>query len=314
MLWIGTRGGGLNRFDPQSGQFTPYQHNPDDPDGLSNDYVWAIHEDPTDTNALWVGTNNGGLNKLNRATGQFEHYTSKNAGLPNDIVYGILRDEQGYLWLSTNRGLAKFNPQTEQVKTNYDAQDGLQSLEFQASVYHQGQKRGDLYFGGINGFNVFDPKDIQSNLHAPPIQLTNFEIVSEGETEPTQLSIPEDGETVYLDSTDRIVTFEFAALDYTNPAKNQYEYKLDGFDNDWIGKKQSATYTNLDSCRYSFANIDNCEYTFWVKGSNSDGQFSNETAVSLTVERSFWAKGSTRVLFIIIIIIATYGASRTRGR
>ncbi|MDM8532060.1 two-component regulator propeller domain-containing protein [Anaerolineales bacterium HSG25] len=255
LLWIGTRGGGLNRFDLQTGVFTPYRHDPDNPDSLSNDVVWAIHEDPTDTNALWVGTNNGGLNKLNRATSQFKHYTSKNTGLPNDIVYGILQDEEGYLWLSTNRGLAKFNPQTEQVETNYDAQDGLQGLEFQASAYHQGQKSGNLYFGGINGFNVFDTINIKPNLHAPPVQLTNFEIVSEGETGTKQLSIPEDGETVYLDSTDRIVTFEFAVLDYTNPAKNQYQYKLDGFDNDWIeaGNQHSVTYTNLDSCGYSWA-------------------------------------------------------------
>ncbi|MDM8532064.1 two-component regulator propeller domain-containing protein [Anaerolineales bacterium HSG25] len=299
LLWIGTRGGGLNRFDLQTGVFTPYRHDPDNPDSLSNDVVWAIHEDPTDTNSLWVGTNNGGLNKLNRATGQFEQYTIRNASLPNNIVYGILQDEQGFLWLSTNRGLAQFNPQTQQVVKNYDAQDGLQSLEFQASSYHQGQESGDLYFGGINGFNVFNPKDIQSNLHAPPIQLTNFEIVTEGETEPTQLSIPEDGETVYLDSTDRIITFEFAALDYTNPAKNQYQHKLDGFDNDWIdiGNKQSATYTNLDSCRYSFANIDNCEYTFRVRESNNDEQWSdNKAFVTMNVIRPWWWKGSILIL------------------
>lgn len=186
-LWIGTQGGGLNKFDRQSGQFVRYQHDKQNPTSLSHNEVSAIYEDKTGT--LWVGTYGGGLNKFDRVTERFYAYREKD-GLANDAIYGILEDEQGYLWLSSNHGLSKFNPATETFK-HYDVLDGLQSNEFNAA-YHK-SRHGEFFFGGINGFNAFYPERVKDNAYIPPIVITNFSIfnqtVNPGKTSPLQQHI-----------------------------------------------------------------------------------------------------------------------------
>src|SRR5262249_21392382 len=122
---------------------------------------------------LWLGTYGGGLNRFDRKTGEFKHYTTKN-GLPQNFVFGVLDDEEGNLWLSTNKGIAKFNPKTE-IFTNFDRNDGLQGSEFSQGAYHRGP-RGELYFGGVLGFNVFLPSDMKLDPFVPPVVLTSFQV------------------------------------------------------------------------------------------------------------------------------------------
>lgn len=298
ILWIGTFGGGLHRFDPVRETFTEYRNNPRDLNSLSNDKVSAMYEDESGT--LWIGTQGGGLNRFNPTTGEFTHYTEKD-GLPSNVVGGVLSDRQGNLWVSTLNGLSKFNPVGETFR-NYDVSDGLQSNSFDVLSYFKSPE-GELFFGGFNGFNAFYPDRIQDNPHIPPIVLTEFQKFNEPVTLDQPLS---DITTLPLSYKDQFFGFEFAALDYTNPTKNQYAYKLEGFDKDWInaGTRRYATYTNLDGGHY----------TFHVKGSNNDGIW-NEIGTSIQLDiapppwKTWWAY--TLYVFALIGVVLAYVQWRT---
>ena len=292
VLWIGTNGGGLNRFDRDTETFIHYQGDPNKPNSLSHNSVFSIYEDKA--GILWIGTFGGGLNKFDRDTETFIHFTEKD-GLQNDVIYGILPDTGGNLWLSTNKGLSKFNPQTETFR-NYDVNDGLQSNEFNVGAYCK-SKSGEMFFGGINGFNRFHPDSVKDNPHIPPIILTAFKKFNKiVKFDKAIFEIDE----IELSYKDNFFSFEFAALDYTNPEKNQYAYKLEGFNEDWIfcGNTRNATYTNLDPGAYIFR----------VKGSNNDGIW-NEAGVSvkIIITPPFWKTWSfitlSGVSFILIGLV-----------
>jgi signal transduction histidine kinase/streptogramin lyase len=304
MLWIGTPGGGLNKIDLQTktglpGSLVRYQHDTQNPTSLSNDEILSIHEDATGT--LWIGTSGGGLNQFDRETQTFTHYKEED-GLANDTVYGILEDEQGYLWLSTNKGLSKFNPKTK-IFRNYDVADGLQSNEFNINAYHK-SRRGELFFGGINGFNVFDPLKVKDNPYIPPIVITEFKIfnqpVSFKEHSPLQQHISET-HAITLSYKQSFFSFEFAALNFLQPEKNQYAYKLEGFDQSWneIGTQRHTNYTYMPHGTYLFR----------VKGSNNDKVWNEKgTAITITILpppwKTWWAY--TLYAFTILTIIGNY--------
>jgi diguanylate cyclase (GGDEF)-like protein len=285
VLWIGTDGGGLNRFDPEKGTFSHYRHDPADPESLSSDNVWVVHRDRMER--LWIGTQGGGLNRWDPAArqahlGRFKRYDAGD-GLPSAVINGILEDESGNLWISTNRGLSRFSPETEVFK-NYDAIDGLQSPEFNQGAFFEASD-GEMFFGGPNGFNSFYPHLVRENPHAPPVTLTAFLKFNQ----PVDLGAPTtDVREISLTHKDSVVAFEFAALDYTAPEKNRYRYKLEGFDEDWIdaGRLRRATYTNLRPR----------SYTFRVKAANNDGVW-NEEGLAVRVKMipppwsTWWAYG-----------------------
>ena len=302
-------------------QFAHYQHDPQNPLTLSDNCVYSIYEDWQGT--LWIGTS-GGLNKLVPLSGseyimnlgsqggmavgpldigtgfkkiweKFICYTEKD-GLPNSVIYGILGDDNGNLWLSTNKGLSKFNPQTETFR-NFDTNDGLQSYEFNAGAYHKCRKTGTMFFGGINGFNCFYPDSVKDNPHTPPIVLTAFKKFNEKVKFDLSVCYVNELELSYKEN---FFSFEFAALDYTNPEKNKYSYILKGVDNNWI---------NSDTRRYvSYTNIDPGQYIFKVKGSNNDGVW-NEEGISfkVTIFPPFWRTWWFYSLAIIFIISFIYG-------
>lgn len=219
---------------------------------------------------LWLGTWGGGLNKFDTAAEKFFHYTEKD-GLPNDVIYGILEDDHGNLWLSTNKGISRFNIATETFK-NYNTLDRLQSYEFNAGAYHK-SKSGEMLFGGINGFNVFYPDEVKDNTYIPPIVITAFKKFDK--------IIKRDiaaADEIALSYKDKYLTFELVALDYTNPEKNQYAYMMEGFDETWIdaGTRRFVSYTNLDPGNYVFK----------VKGTNNDGAW-NEDGVAVKITMNF---------------------------
>lgn len=295
-LWVGTWGAGLNCFDQKSNKNKIYQFDPTDPSSLSNNTVLCMNEDPHGN--LWTGTQGGGLNRFDKNTANFERFT-ENEGLPNNVVYGILPDDQGYLWLSTNKGLSRFDPQRRVFK-NYDEQDGLQSNEFNQGAYHKNRK-GDLYFGGVNGFNVFNPAHIQDNTNVPPVVITQFKIFDQ----PIHFAkLTTEKGIIELPYSNNFFSFEFAALDYTAPQKNRYMYMLEGFDQTWIqtGSRRYAAYTNLDPGRYIFK----------IKGSNNDGLW-NEEGISLPLLiappywKTIWFRGAfIASLLAIGLIIYRY--------
>jgi signal transduction histidine kinase len=252
--------------------------------------VNSIYEDRS--GMLWIGTYGGGLNKFDREQEKFTYYT-ENDGLPNSVIYGILEDDHGNFWLSTNNGLSKFNPQTKAFK-NYDVYDGLQSNKYSGGAYFKSVVSGEMFFGGLNGFNAFHPDRVKDNPYIPPVVITALARYNTDEVAGKPIAekgIAERTE-IELSYKDNILTFEFAALNYRNTVKNQYAYKLEGFNDNWIqlGTKRDITFTNLDPG----------EYTLRVKGSNNDGVWNEEgLAIKIKINPPFWATWWFRILAML---------------
>lgn len=296
-IWIGTLGG-LHRLNRNTSQFTRFVHDPNDPSSISSDQINAIHEDRH--GGIWLATGSG-LNKFERATERFTAYTTED-GLANNIVVGILEDDHENLWLSTARGLSRFNYRTR-VFRNYDSGDGLQSNEFNPAYFKNA--KGEMFFGGINGFNVFHPDSIRDNPYVPPVVITKFTRFNADEAQGSAamdetISAKEHIELSYKDN---ILTFEFAALSYLNNAKNQYAYKLEGFNDNWIhlGTKREVTFTNLDAG----------DYTLRVKGSNNDGIWNEEgTALKITITPPWWKTTWAYALYFLLLAGIIYSLRR----
>ena len=285
ILWIGTYNG-LDRYESKTGKFYTYLHNYKDAKSLSNNRVFGILED--ENGIMWIATLGGGLNKLNKRTGIFKYYTEKD-GLANNVVYCILEDNKENLWLTTNSGISKFNILSETF-VNYDIKDGVQSSEFNQNAAMK-TNDGQIYLGGMNGFNAFYPNEIILNKFIPPIVVTSFKIFNQAQDNEIK-----DGETITLPYKDNFFSFEFSALDYSNPAKNKYKYKLEKFDKEWIycdAGRRFAEYTKVSPGTYIFK----------VKGSNCDGVW-NEKGISITIiiTPPWWATWTFRISFISFLI------------
>lgn len=287
-FWIGTLGGGLNKFDRETETFTHYRADPDNPNSLNSDFIFSMYEDKS--GILWVGTWGGGLNRFDPAKQIFTHYTEEE-GLPNNSIYGILEDKQGYLWFSTNNGLSKFNPKTEIFK-NYTVTDGLQSNEFNGGSFFKNSS-GKMFFGGINGFNTFYPEDIKDNPQIPQVVITAFQKMNQEVRFDKPIS---EIEELRLSYKDYIFSFEFAALDYTAPEKNQYAYKMEGLDKDWI-------YTDASKRYVSYTTLAPGKYVFRVKGSNNDGVWNEKGAsINITIYPPFWKTWWFRAIISILLV------------
>jgi signal transduction histidine kinase/ligand-binding sensor domain-containing protein/DNA-binding response OmpR family regulator len=300
-LWIGTEGGGLNKFDLSTERCVQYKHDPANPNSLSSDNVWVILRNRA--GILWIGTSEG-LNKYNDVSGSFVYYGKKD-GLPDDCVYGILEDGHGNLWLSTLNGISRFNPGTKQFR-NFTEQDGLQGNEFNPWSFMLSHS-GEMYFGGNNGFNIFHPDSLQANTHIPRIVLTDFQLYHEtvrpGQNTPLSKTISEI-EEITLAYDENIISFEFSALDYSIPEKNRYAYRMEGVDRDWIysdASRRFATYTQMDPGTY----------IFHVKGSNNDGIWNDEgTSVRITILPPWWRTKLAYAFYIITGIMVLAAAWR----
>ncbi|NGP77837.1 response regulator [Balneolaceae bacterium YR4-1] len=303
IFWLGTAEG-LIRFDTKSETFTTFLNNPDQPNSLSNNHIKSILEDPAQPEQyLWIGTS-GGLNKFDYRAGTFEHITEQD-GLPNEVVYGILPDGAGNLWLSTNKGLSRFNPERMTFR-NFDVKDGLQSNEFNTGAYFRSDS-GELFFGGIQGLNYFYPDDIYDNPHQPPVVLTGIKLGAHPISYKTDRGLLDaavsEVDHITFSHRDDVISFEFAALDFSSPEKNEYAYKLEGFNEEWIqsGNLASATYTNLP----------HGEYTFRVKGSNNDGIWNEEgLALAVIVTPPWWHTWWAYGLYLIVFVSVLYSLRR----
>jgi len=296
--WVATELG-LNRLvfdgDPtvpvsaggRRGEITGYLHDPDDPRSLSNNYVLSIHEGRNGD--LWFGTMLGlsRLRKSDRNQPVFERYFMKD-GLPSDVIYGILEDNEGRLWLSTNYGLSRFDPSTGTFR-NYDTRDGLLVNEYNTGAYAR-TSAGTFIFGGVGGASEFTPERIVDSTYAPPVVLTGFNIFDK----PAQLhkSLSDLAE-ITLSYRDNFFSFEFAALDFSTPDRNRYSYMLEGLDRAWTeaGTRNFVGYTRVDAGTY----------TFMVRGTNSDGVWSDRTAsMRIVITPPFWKTW----WFILLLVLA----------
>ncbi|MGI9233679.1 MAG: two-component regulator propeller domain-containing protein [Woeseiaceae bacterium] len=270
-MWVGTDGAGLNFMDRETERFHHFRHNPDNTQSLASDTVYSVNID-ADHN-VWVGTQGGGLDRVVGDAGDpgaitFDNLSHKN-GLTNDVIYGIQFDDAGWVWMSTNYGISRFNPDTGEIK-NMHRKDGLQSEEFNFGAHYRSES-GELFFGGHNGFNAFHPDDIKASTIVPLIALTGF--FNGGESTKSDLPVNET-ETVEISWKDDVVAFEFAAMDFIAPEQNRYMYKLEGFDNDWndLGNRRRVTYTDLNDGNYLLR----------VKAANSEGIW-NEAGFAMPV-------------------------------
>lgn len=322
-IWVGTWGNGLLRLHTNSlmtGSANDILHDKEsrnvlrptffqervDTTNVSMMNIVSICEDVR--GALWLGSYGAGIFRWDEQTQTLMRLTT-NHGLPNNVVYAILTDEQQNIWVSTNKGVAKItcvqhddpnNPNSYTIRT-FDINDGLQSNEFNRGAYCK-LRNGSLAMGGVSGFNIFRPSQMLNNPHAPDVVLTAFKKFNQ----PVNLdsSIVERS-SLELSYRDAFISFEFTGLDFVNPAKHQYVYKLEGFDRDWIqsGTQRSVNYTNLNAG----------EYTFRVKAANGDGVWSAEGAsIKLRIAPPFWNTMWFRLGSIVLISIVGYGVYRRR--
>ena len=269
-----------------------YTHDEHNPNSLSLNSTRVVFED--DSGFFWIGTGGGGLNRLDPKTGLFTVYTMED-GLPSNTVWGILPDERGRLWLSTIYGLSRFDPETEEFN-NYNISDGLQAMGFSFNAYFLSPS-GEMFFGGGNGINYFHPDEVTENPYIPPVVITDFRLFNQsvraGEDSPLKRVVTE-VKKIELRHDQNFLSFEFAALNYTNSSKNQYRYRMIGLDPDTVfsGTRRFAEYAGMKPGKY----------TFWVTGSNNDGIW-NEEGVSLhIIIHPPWYK--SRLAYGLYILVA----------
>jgi signal transduction histidine kinase/CheY-like chemotaxis protein/streptogramin lyase len=289
-IWIGTEGGGLNLLDRRTGRFYVYRRDDHDPASLSDNTVYALHLDHHGD--LWVGTAGGGLDRVigssARPAGVHFENLSGLGGVSTQVVYGIESDRDDRLWLSTNNGLARLDPRAHSIKWFHQVH-GLQGEEFNFNAHYQGAD-GTLYFGGNNGFNAFSPDLVTPTAPPPRVVLTTAAKLNRS-IEPKELPGP--GRPLALAYDDKLVTLDFAALDFTSPANNHYAYQLEGFDSDWVdaGSLHRATYTNLDAG----------DYVFKVRAANADGVWSGSAlTIPVHVAPAPWKTPAARTAYLVL--------------
>ncbi|MCW8960274.1 MAG: ATP-binding protein, partial [Ignavibacteriaceae bacterium] len=307
-LWIGTNGGGLMMYNRNTDDFTYYKYDPKNPLGsLSSNIISSICQD--ENGILWIGTGGGGLNRFDKPKKRFEHYREKD-GLANDLVWGVLNDGKGNLWISTGKGISKFNIKNKSFR-NYDSKDGLQGNDFNQWASFK-SSNGEMYFGGVNGFNVINPDLIKENPYPPKIAITDFQVlhkaVSIGYDSLWERTILEKSITetklIELNHDDNIISFELTALDFHSPSKNKYAYFLEGFDKNWF-------YTDANHRNITYTNLDPGEYTLRVKGSNSDGVWNaNGTSLKIIINSPWWATWWSYILYGFVFTLIFTGSTR----
>ncbi len=298
-LWVATTNGmakleidklEIDKFWRETNLQTPdfpievFQTDPNDPASLRYNLVTSFCADPIQPDRyLWVSTKGGGLNRLDKTTSQFRHFTSQNSGLPNDVVYGILPDDDGNLWMSTNRGLSRMKVDGF-VFQNFRESDGLQGDEFNTGAFARSPD-GRLLFGGVNGLTAFYPSEIRDRKSDAPVCITGLKI-NNLEADFFQTNSPIDRpihqtKHLRLKHNQNLVTLEFALMDFVSPQENRFRYRLHGVDPDWVeaGTSHTANYAHLRPGSYNFE----------VQGSIGSNEWSAATSLAITVLPPWWA-------------------------
>lgn len=290
-IWLGTETDGFASWDLKTDKITYY--NPEKNAVVKSFHVKCIYEDTK--GKFWIATTNG-LYNFDKLTQKARKFDTKN-GLPNNTVYGILEDQNYNLWLSTNQGISKFDIENE-IFENFDVNDGLQDNEYNTHSFFK-SKDGELFFGGIKGVDAFFPNDLSKNKnkHIPKLFLTGFKRLGK-EVEMdipienlTQLSLP-------IDSA-QMLTFEFAALNFYQSQRNQYAYKIEELDTNWIqlGTKNELTLTGLAAGNY----------TLQIKGSNNQGVW-NEKGIQIDIHiiPPFWKQNWFFITLLLLFLVGVY--------
>lgn len=312
-IWVGSANG-IDVLEKKTGNFVYYSNFTGSTKGISNNNIISLFQDSR--GLIWAGTSDG-LNVFDKQNNSFKAFRIED-GLPGNTILTILEDKQQRLWISSPNGLSciQVHQKNEDVNEltinckNYDELDGLQGIAFNENAALKTHK-GELVFGGANGFNLFDPETILPDKNIPSVVLTDLQVFNKsvgiGEKINGRIILPQaisQTNEVTLKYNEDVVSFEFAALNFLHPEKNKYAYKLQGFNKDWVytdGKTRKANYTNLDPG----------DYTFYVKAASSDGVW-NEKAVSLQVKilPPFWKTPLAYTLYILFFAAVLWFARR----
>jgi diguanylate cyclase (GGDEF)-like protein/PAS domain S-box-containing protein len=295
-LYVGTLDG-LQVLRRGQSTFTRYRHDEKDPKSLSNDRVVFLREDGE--GRFWIGTMGGGLDLFDPAAGTFVTYDN----FPSNSIYAIEEDASHRIWVSTNKGLSRFDPSDGRVE-NFDLANGLQSLQFHLGAGYKA-KNGNLFFGSVEGFYYFDPAKIEPDTYAPPVVFTSARVFNDPTKLPVAIAAAAE---VPLTYRDKVFSLEFAALDFTFPRRNQYAYQMEGFSDRWIqlGVRRDVSFTNLDPGAYVFR----------VKASNSDGVWNPDSVASVrvVVTPPYWRTWWFRLLVTGGVALVTLTLHRVRVR
>lgn len=295
LIWI-AESSGLDVYNPKNQKFTHYQKNNTTETSLCDNFVVALCEDYQGN--IWIGTNTG-VNRFVKNDSIFEFYY-KEAELPANLVYEILEDDNKNLWFTTGNGLALFQRETKKFKT-YTIAEGLQSMEFNLGGKYK-SKDGEVFFGGMHGVNSFYPDSLKDNPYIPEIVITKLQ-KSDGIN---KKGIHIEGkEQVVLDYEDIEFTIAFAALEYTNPAENQYAYFMEGISNQWI---------KLENRRFvPFSGLPPGDYVFHVRGTNNDGIWNKEgTSLKIRIKPPWWQSQWAYLAYVILLIVAIFAFIKLR--
>lgn len=294
LIWIATVSG-LDMYNPVTKEIKHFRK---EEKGLSDDFIVSLCED--NKGRIWIGTSTY-VNMYNKKDSAFTWYSQEH-GLPNNNIFEIIKDRNGGLWFATGKGLCKFNEEQNTFHT-FTLEDGLQSLEFNLRAAYS-CKDGEMLMGGMDGFNSFYPDSIFKNPYVPNLVFTSF-FTQKGSSK-EYINLEESSEVV-LNHDVYSFTIEFAALEYTNPQKNNYAYKMEGISDEWvdIGNRKFVPFFALRPG----------EYTFKIKGSNNDGMWSDkEISIKIVILPPWWRSIYAYIIYLTIIVLAIIAYIKMRER
>ncbi|WP_296385985.1 ATP-binding protein [Winogradskyella sp.] len=302
--WLGTSGGLLEcRLIDNNFQFKLFKETDNqsiDTNGttlnLLNNNIASLLTDPKDANILWMGTKGGGLHRLDTKAMVLTYVTSKD-GLPNDVIYSVLNDDEGNLWMSSNKGIISYNPSTGKI-LNYTEEDGMQGNEFNTWSYAK-SPNGEFVFGGVKGLNVFHPNNLRTVKEVPNVSITGLYVNNEN------ISVNNDSTSILknainftkeitLPFSENSIALQFAGLEYTAPTKNKFRYYLEGIEEPWVHES--------DQNEASYLSLPPNNYTFKIKGANGDGVWSNQiTELKINILPPWYRTNLAYLLYSVFI-------------
>ena len=346
-LWISIYNVGIDLFDVKKGEVVSrYRSDPDNPRSLSGNNSWFFYEDnekkmwvctqngldlfESSTNSfkvfkfpdndigsfykdksgyLWVGTNTKGLFVCSPDGTILKTYDVSNI-LPNNRIHAIIQDNKGDIWISSNNGISRINPDIQSIRS-YNKEDGLQGDQFYQQSFLKTRK-GELYFGGYSGLNSFFPDSLKDNDFIPPVYITDFQIFNKpvvyavpGAQFPTHIS---EAKEIKLNWGQSVFSFSFVAINYNHPKKNQYAYIMEHFEKDW-------NYTDASRRYVTYTNLDPGEYTFKVRASNNDNAWNDKgTSLKIIILPPWWRTLWFRVIGLSLVIFLVFELFRSRVR
>lgn len=292
-LWFGSEEG-LIIYKQESNELQSIQLLPTE-SALNRRFINCIHE--SHDSFFYIGTRNG-MFRFDEATGEIKQYTTAN-GLPNNVVYGILEDAYGKLWISTDKGLSSYHPKTEHIR-NFTNNDGLQSNQFSQAYYQAAD--GQVYFGGVNGITTFHPEQLIDNPYTPPVTITQLSLfnkpVRPGDDNNLLEKDISETRTITLAAKQSMFSLEFVVSNYIAGDHNTFAYMLEGYDKEW--------YTTTTQRIVSYSNLPHGTYRFLVKAANNDGKWNDiPTELEIVILPVWYKTGWAFLLFAIAFILIT---------